>query len=192
MITVACEGDVDVAVASRLVEDAGHSVHRLFPKGGKAKLDPRLRDYNNAARFAPWLVLRDLDTDASCAPTLARQLLPEPSPLMLFRIAVRAIEAWLLADAVAFRDLFRVPTRALPEHPDELSDPKRILVEIVAASTSTPMRTAILPGKRRRNVGPGYTATLLEFTIVHWDIARARQASPSLDRCVEALAALKG
>jgi hypothetical protein len=111
---------------------------------------------------------------------------------MLFRIVVRAIEAWLLADTAAFSDFFSVAITRLPEKPDHLIDPKRRLVEIVAASTSPSIRRAMLPGKGRRNVGPGYTATVIEFTMAHWDIPRARQASPSLDRCVEALAALKG
>jgi hypothetical protein len=191
IISVAGEGAVDVAVATRLVENAGHSVHLVLPKGGKSKLDPRLHGYNNAARFAPWLILRDLDTDASCAPALARQLLPEPSSLMLFRIVVRAIEAWLLADTLAFSEFFDVDDTALPAKPDELIDPKRALIEIIAASTNPSIRRAILPGRGTRDIGPGYTGMLIEFTVGYWDIARGRQRSPSLNRCVNALAALE-
>jgi hypothetical protein len=190
IFTLAGEGLIDIAVATRLAEHAGHTIRRTFPQQGKSRLDRQLRGFNNAARFEPWLVLRDLDTDAPCAATLVRQLLPEPSRYMLFRIAVREVESWLLADAQAFADFFSVPATAIPEKPDELTDPKGTLINVVASSTSASMRREILPGDVTRKVGPGYTAKVIEFVDAHWNIARARQASSSLDRCVAALANL--
>lgn len=190
IVTLVGEGTIDIAVGTRLAEDAGHSVHRTYPQRGKHNLDRQLPGYNNAARFAPWLVLRDLDTDASCAPTLARQLLPQPARYMSFRIAVRAVEAWLLADTEAFAEFFSVSHTRIPATPDELGDPKRALVDVVALSTSASIRKAILPGPVTRKVGPGYTGAVIAFVNAHWNIGRARKASPSLDRCVAALAAL--
>lgn len=192
IFTLAGEGLIDIAVATRLAEHAGHTVGRSFPQQGKSKLDVKLRGFNNAARFGPWLVLRDLDTDAPCAATLVRQLLPERSQYMLFRVAVREVEAWLLADAEAFANFFSIPAAALPEKPDELVDAKSTLVNVVASSTSPSMRREILPGEVTRKVGSGYTAKVIEFANENWNITRARRASPSLDRCVAALAALTG
>ena len=111
---------------------------------------------------------------------------------MLFRIAVREVESWLLADAEAFANFFSVPAAAIPERPDELTHPKNTLVDVVARSTSPSMRREILPGEVTRKVGAGYTAKVIEFANEHWNVTRARQASPSLDRCVAALAALTG
>lgn len=187
IFTLAGEGPVDVAAAARLVEYTGHEVGRTYPTGGKGKLDPNLAGYNNAAKFSPWLVLRDLDQDASCAPTLRQQLLPNPSRLMLFRIPVRAVEAWLLSDASGFATFFRVRELAVPATPDALEDPKSALLEVVASSNDVSLRKLMLPAYASRKVGTGYSAKLIEFIDTQWEIARARSASPSLDRCVAAL-----
>ena len=40
----------------------------MYGKSGKGALLERLLNYNQAARFAPWLVVVDLNRDAECAP----------------------------------------------------------------------------------------------------------------------------
>src|SRR5258707_10499772 len=95
VVTVAVEGDVDAAVARRLIAEVGLSMGPVYGLKGKSHLDKRISGYNNAARWSCWLVLRDLNHDASCAPELLRSRLPNPSPQMHFRIAVREIETWL-------------------------------------------------------------------------------------------------
>jgi hypothetical protein len=98
LITIAVEGDTDVPVIQRVLRLVGLQVHVIHGLKGKNWLDQQLTGYNNAARYARWLVLRDLDRDATCAPELVARLLPKPGPMMCFRIAVRAVEAWLLSD----------------------------------------------------------------------------------------------
>ena len=97
---LAVEGVVDKAVGARLLADQGAELRTAYIKNGKGQIDAKLPAYNAAARHSAWLVLRDLDFDAACAPALARAKLPRPAPFMAFRIAVREIEAWLLADCV--------------------------------------------------------------------------------------------
>jgi hypothetical protein len=41
----------------------------------------------------------DLDSDTGCAPPLCEQWIPGPAPFLCFRVAVREVEAWLMADA---------------------------------------------------------------------------------------------
>jgi hypothetical protein len=73
--------------------------------GGYGYLKKNIRAFNHAARGMPFLVLTDLNS-TECPPTLIKKWLPYPKhPNLLFRVAVREVEAWLLAhrDAFAFR-----------------------------------------------------------------------------------------
>jgi hypothetical protein len=189
IITLAAEGVVDIAAASRLCDFAGHSVGRTFPRRGKDDLDPQLSGYNNAARLSPWLILRDLD-DADCAPTLVKELLPHPSDLMLLRVAVREVESWLLADAASFADYFHVREASVPMEPDTLPQPKRAVLDLVRRSATKSIRDAMLPHRPKAKVGPGYSAKLMEFIRDHWRVEVAIKSSPSLKKCVTALTAL--
>lgn len=69
-VTLAVEGTTDAAVARRLLHEADLQAGPEYVKNGKSALDQSLAGYNNAARFSCWLVLRDLDQDAACAPAL--------------------------------------------------------------------------------------------------------------------------
>jgi hypothetical protein len=98
IVTGAVEGDLDEAVLRRILADYGITLGLVHGRRGKAFLLQCLNGYNNAAKFAPWVVLVDLDRDCVCATSCVRQWLNNPAPQMCFRIAVRSIEAWLLAD----------------------------------------------------------------------------------------------
>jgi hypothetical protein len=58
------------------------------------------------------VVVADLDRDHDCAPRLVGEWLGEPSALMCFRVAVRAVEAWLLADDEAIAGFLGVARTA--------------------------------------------------------------------------------
>src|SRR5262245_53912338 len=119
-VTLALEGDTDVAVARRLLEEVGLQSEREYVRRGKHALDQSLSGYNNAARFSCWLVLRDLDHDADCAPTLRARLLGNPAAHMRLHIPVRSIEAWLLADAQAISRFLAVSQSKVPKDPEAL------------------------------------------------------------------------
>jgi hypothetical protein len=67
-ITLAVEGRTDEAVGKRLLAHAGIEAGAVYGLRGKHDLDGKLPAYNNAARFSPWLVLRDLNTDSPVLP----------------------------------------------------------------------------------------------------------------------------
>src|SRR4051794_1071370 len=98
-VSILVEGLVDAEVSRRLLAHVGMDVGGVYGLRGKARVDERLQAYNRAAEHACWFVLRDLDEDAPCGGELVRLLLPEQSRRMIFRVAVHAVEAWLLADA---------------------------------------------------------------------------------------------
>lgn len=97
-VNVLVEGSTDEPVAKRLLKHSGLEVGTVYGRRGKADLLRRLLNYNQAARFTPWFVVVDLDTDSQCPPQALRTWIPDPSTGMRCRIAVRAIESWLMAD----------------------------------------------------------------------------------------------
>ena len=76
VICGAVEGMVDEAVLRRLVEEIGAMEGPVYGKNGKLFLLRKLSAYNQAARFAPWIILIDLDDDDDCAPPYRKSCLP--------------------------------------------------------------------------------------------------------------------
>ncbi|HEU0301899.1 MAG TPA: hypothetical protein VFR37_20760 [Longimicrobium sp.] len=188
VISLAVEGASDAAIMRRICAVAGIAVGAEFVARGKGNLDPRIPGYNNAARFAPWLVVRDLDHDADCAPTLLGQLLPDRAPGMCFRVPVRSIEAWLLGDRTGFSKFFGVSAGVLNLDPDALPRPKRTVVDLARRSTKRVIREGMVPvAGTSVEVGPDYTALLVEFAGTVWDPEAASERSDSLYRCLRAL-----
>ncbi len=187
-ITFVGEGITDIAVARRLCLHSGIAVDFEYDCSGKGNLDARLPGFNNAARHHPWFILRDLDYDADCAPSLVALLLTKPSRHMILRIAVRSVESWLLADSMGIAQFLSVPPRAVPSNPELLDDPKRSIVDLARMSRRSIVRKEMVPGPNSgRKVGPGYMSSILSFIHEHWDIGNAVATSVSLSRCIEAL-----
>jgi hypothetical protein len=188
-ITIAVEGDLDERIAVRLVEEAGGVVHLVHGKLGKPWLQKQIGGYRHAARHARWFVLVDLDRD-SCAPALRDEWGVDGGVKGLcFRVAVRSVESWLLADRERLARFLGVARTRIPLDPDGLSDAKQTLINAARRSTRGTIRDAIVPGPNAR-VGRLYTSTLGRFVDEHWDPVRAAESSPSLARCRTRLAEL--
>lgn len=185
---VAVEGDTDIPFAEKLLADAGLGALRFLDCGGKDRLDRDAPAYNAAARGAPWFVLRDLDHDAACAPDFLAGSGLEPNEWMCFRIAVREIESWLLADHEAVASFFRVRASRIPPSPDAEADPTEALVNLSRTSRRARVRKAMVPSRGgHAAVGPLYEATIIEFARDHWSVERASLRSPSLAAARRAL-----
>ena len=187
-MTVATEGIVDSAVAARILSSLRLELGPVHGQRGKGWSDRQLVGFNQAARFAPWLVLRDLNHDGECAPAITRSLLATPAPHMRFRIAVRSVEAWLLGDAERISAFLRVSSDRIPALPDELADPKATLVNLARQSSSREVRDDLVPARgTSARVGPAYPARLIEFTNRKWRPSVASRRSGSLRRCLASL-----
>lgn len=183
VVTLAVEGITDAAVAKRLLTEVGLQPGPEYVKNGKDELDRRLIGYNNAAGFSCWLVLRDLDRDAGCAPELRQTLLPMPAAHMRFHIVVHAIEAWLIADDDSISRYLSVARSRIPADPDAIERPKYAIVELARQSRRRAVREALVPEpKSSASVGPGYASTIIDFATNHWRPSAAEAKSESLQR----------
>lgn len=191
-VTVAVEGPTDGAVAARLLAHVGLAAGPVHICGGKHKLDLRLTGFSHAARHAPWFVLRDLDRDAACAPELLATRQFQAREQLCFRIAMRAVEAWLLSDANGMAQFLHVGVGRVSSAPDTLLDPKAELVRLAGLSRRRDLRLDLTPAAgTSARVGPAYTARIIELASGIWDPERAMANSPSLVRCLQALGKLR-
>lgn len=190
-VSGAVEGIVDEAVLRRLCEHVGGSLGTVHVKGGKHRLLHRLGGYNKAARFGPWAVLVDLDQDRECVVDFVRHWLPYPAEHMRFRVCVRQVETWLLADRERLSAFLAVPRATVPRDPDRCGHAKHEMVNLAGRSTRRAVREEMVPRPRSgRPTGPAYSARLIEFAREHWRPDVAAERSESLQRCVTRLAEL--
>lgn len=149
----------------------------------------------HSAQFRHWVVLLDLDNDAACAPEVIHRWLPAPSRLMQLRVAVRELEAWLLADPEHLVSFLSIPTREIPKQPDSIADPKRLMVNLARKSRRRAIREDMVPAEGSgQTVGPpAYTSRMIEFiqdTHSGWRPDIAVSNSDSLRRCVTSILTL--
>jgi len=137
------------------------------------------------------VVLTDLDS-VECASELVRTWFPMqrgklriPDGL-LFRIAVREVESWVIADVDALAAFLGIPKANFSGDPDSLDDPKAHLLQIVRAKGKRKMHREMLPNRNSR-IGPEYNNVLCSFISKQWDPERAARRSLSLRRALNAL-----
>lgn len=187
------EGRVDAAIARRLISHVGGTPGLEKIAGGKSKLDPLLARYRQSAARLPWLIMRDLDHDAECGPSLKERLLPDSAELLCFRIVVREAEAWLMYDVEALSSFLKVSERLIPRNPEGLDDAKLTLVNLARRSRSSSIRTAMTPRPSSgATEGPEFSASLAAFVTEFWrpEVAAEVDDRSSLARAVRCLAAL--
>lgn len=195
IVTAAVEGTADEVLLRRICEYLDMSLGDVHGKSGKQFVLGRIMGYNYSARHRHWVVIVDLDQDYSCAPEAIASWLPLPAPLMSFRVAVREVEAWVLADNANLALFLGVDPVLVPGSPDLLPDPKETLIELARLSPSIAIRQDMVPNAGAgQKEGPAYTSRIVEFVTRFrnpWDVAAARMNSASLDRCIRALETLK-
>ena len=159
-----------------------------IPCRGKGKIKKQIGAYNNAAKYGYYFVIADLDTEYKCASSLIQDWLPgRRASQLLFRVAVREVESWLLADRENFAAFFSVSKQLIPLNPDSETDPKRTVIALAKKSRKRDIREDIVPIDDYAAIGPGYNIQLQSFIQNVWNIDSARKNSQSLDRAVKSL-----
>lgn len=192
---IIAEDQACLGIASRILQDARIALREMAPPcltdgvGGFWEKLKGLQAPGGPDDFV--FALADADTSSCIGPYLKRKKYPK-SPRFVVRLAVVESESWLLSDHEACRSFFGMPKEKLPQTPDSLKDPKKKLVQLAALSSSKDIRVRLCPLKGSHgDVGREYNSTIREFIESAWSPARARTRSPSLDRALKALAALK-
>lgn len=196
VFTGAVEGTLDEFVLRRVVQAVGGRLGRVYGRQGKGFLLTRLAGFNEAARLTPWIVLVDLDQDCDCAPACVARWLPDPAEGLHLRVAVRAIESWLLADRDTLAPYLGIGRSHFPDDPDGLDDPKAALVALARGSRRRAIARDMVPRQGSgRSVGPRYTSRMIDYVTATeggWRPGVAASASDSLARTLARLALTVG
>ncbi len=179
---------MDEAIVRTLLGHVGREAGTIYVQGGKSKLLAKLAGFNAAAHFSPWVIVVDLNGDAACAPAFVSQTIPAPSPHMIFRVAVRQAEAWLMADREGLARYLRVSQALVPNNPEAEVDAKQSMVKIARASRDRRVRQDMVPTPGGgRKTGPNYAGRLIEFATQRWRPDVAAERADSLSRCMQRL-----
>lgn len=195
LVNLLVEGHVDEAVAWRLLDACGHQRGATFGKRGWTYIREKARMFDRSCATVALLTLVDfMDTKKPCAPAVVQDWLAHRHRLHVFRVVVREIESWLLADREAMAHFLAVPVSKIPRFPELLADPKQSLVNLARHSRRKAIRQALVPVAGAAGVaaseGPLYSSELAGFAADFWQPQRARHCAPSLDMCLRRLSDL--
>ncbi len=187
IISSIVEGNLDEAVAIKIVQATGHTAGSCYGKRGAGYIERKIRSFNQTAQSTYYLTLVDfMDTHLDCPAEVVARWLPNPQPKMLFRVVVRELESWLLADRQNLADFLKVNIAKVPLNPERLYDPKQNLINIARRSKSAFVRSALVPDAQSTAVvGKLYDSEMRIFINDLWDIQVARNNAPSLDKCLK-------
>jgi hypothetical protein len=190
-VSLAVEGVLDEAVLRQLLLQCGRqfAVGACYGKRGKDYLRQNVTRFSHAAAYKPFIILTDLDEE-DCPPGMLKHWLPQGHHAnLVLRIAVRAVESWLLADRDHLAEFMGIAGVAIPQWPDNQRDPKSLLVDLARRSRRRDIREDLVPvpGSTSK-VGKNYVGRLIQFVGNAWRVDTAtRQRSASLDRAIRAL-----
>ena len=182
------EDQVSEFIMTKLVEKTNKfQLAYSYSENGFGYIRRNMKGWNQAAKGCPFFILTDLD-QTDCAPNLIGDWLPvKPHPNLIFRIAVKEVEAWLLADIEGFSEYTGISTVNFNEATEGIKDPKNELFRLIRRCRKRAIREDILPKNEFAQIGPNYNERLCEFIILHWNIERAMKRSDSLKRAMEHL-----
>lgn len=192
-VTLATEDPVSEAVGRRLIKDYGGELEVIESLGGKGfgYLRSHLPNFRAIARFRPVLLITDLDR-TRCPPIMLDDWLGPAARqrTLLFRIAVREIESWLLADRVALAAFLGVAARDIARTPESLADPKQSLLRACRRAPRTVRHDMLAHRGSLASQGIRYNSRLCEFVRERWSPERAANSSHSLQRARRRIAEL--
>jgi hypothetical protein len=190
-IHIATEDALSEAVGLKLISTflSGFDVGVMLRKNGNGYLKSKIASFCQMARHAPLLLITDLD-NANCAPSLKASWLRNiiPPDDLIFRVAVREVEAWLLADHRTMRRLIGEQARRLPPDPESVLNPKELLLTLVARGAPRDVKRDLLV--KRGSVasqGLGYNQRLCHHVNAAWNPQKAAERSDSLARLIRRL-----
>lgn len=193
-----CEDDLSETVMQKMVKEilGEEAIYtKTLAKRGKGYIKSKINNINSSNPIFNFFVVTDLD-QTECAPILIKNWFTRPiRENLIFRVAVREIEAWLLADISGFAAYLRLSEAYLKNkigNPDALADPKLKLISLVDECSIKDYKTDIVKKEKTSyKQGAGYNTRLNEFVENYWNLPRARTQSRSFEKACKALEILK-
>jgi hypothetical protein len=194
-VLIAIEDDLSDATLRKLLDQCGRQYHvvQSLGKRGKDYLRSKLSELNKSASGMPIIVLADLDDDV-CAPYLRSDWLAAPyHSNLILRVAVREVEAWILAHREAISTFLGVPQELVPDDTERVTRPKEFIIGLASRSRNRSLREDMLPkpGSTAKQ-GPGYNRRMIEFVEQLWNPERAKMRNDSLLRAAQRLREFDG
>lgn len=184
-IVIATEDVLSESVARRLVAETRSRliVGSTIRRNGAGYLRSKFRSFCEIARRTPVLLIADLDT-TTCPSALIntwshRDAIPGQ---LLFRIAVRQIESWILADREGFAKFLSVKVANIPKVPDALINAKHSLLKVAQKAPRSVRDELVADREAIAAQGLGYNDLLSKFVRTTWNPRNAASRSGSLDR----------
>ncbi len=189
-INLIFEDSLSGSVLQKLLKNSRHNylVGSRYNSGGCGWIKKKINGFNKAAKGMPYFVLTDLD-QYECPPILISDwLIGDKHHNLLFRVAVRQIESWLLGCRLLFARFLGVPENMIPRSVDEITNAKVFVIDLARRSRRKQLRLDIVPQEgSTAKVGPDYNGRLIYFVENIWDPNIAKEISPSLQRAIEIL-----
>lgn len=128
------------------------------------------------------IILTDLDY-ISCSPQLFRDWNIEVlNNNCLVRVAVREIEAWIIADRENFAAFMGIPVSRIPINTELIADPKAFIVNQARSAKKKELKDIVPLGIGKQ--GPGYNTLIQRFIENEWEPESARKYNRSLDKAI--------
>lgn len=177
-----------MAVLRRLIAHARPQLDVRLPivTGSNTTLFANMPKYVRASQQGvPHIVLTDLDRN-DCAPGLIERLAVTSIPgQMIFRVAVREVESWILADRSGIAGMTGLPLAKLPIEPDLIEDPKQYLLNLVRRCKKSRLKRDVLPEVgSTASKGIFYNDRFGTFARTEWNVDAAAKRSPSLNKAL--------
>lgn len=154
---------------------------------GYGYIKDKLDGFNRASKGVPLFAIADLV--GNCPKIQVDQWLPHGRHRnLIFRIAIKESEAWILADKQAFSSFLGISSNLIPDDVENIFNAKKCLIDLASRSRNRNLREALIPQPHTTaETGPDYNARLSEFVEKLWDPRRASHNSSSLERAINAL-----
>ncbi len=188
VVNLIIEDDVQLHVIRKIISNKVQQLQigKILGRRGNIYIKSNLHSFNEAARFSPYVVLTDLDL-CECVPLMIKEWIRfNKNPDLLFNIAVREVEAWLIADRHSFANYLGVSIARIQRTVEEIDDPKQYIVSLARRSRKRNIREGIVP-EGTAKVGKLFNSLMEKFIREEWNVLDAAHNSPSLNYFIKNL-----
>lgn len=186
-VVLIAEDALGMSVLKRIIKEFNPTlcIHLEKIAGGFGDIKKNCHKYIEASRVVPHIVLTDLDNH-DCPVTLMTQWGVNALPdCCLFRVAIKEIESWVLADRSGFASFLKVTINSIPAYPEQEGNPKEILLNLAKRSRLSLAKDLLPDPNSSARIGPFYNERLGEYVMNAWDIRAALLNADSLKRAIQ-------